>query len=37
MAQFKGYSGSIKFDVATTPTLIGNAHVWGLTLAGDTV
>lgn len=37
MATFKGYSGSIKFDVSETPTAIGNAHVWGLTLTGDTV
>lgn len=37
MAQKKGYEGNMKFDVSTTPTAIGNCHVWGLTLAGDTV
>lgn len=38
MAQKKGYEGNIKFDVgATGLQAIGNAHVWGLTLAGDTV
>jgi len=38
MAEFKGYSGNIKFAAgAGDPVAIGNAHVWGLTLAGDTV
>ncbi|NVM21310.1 MAG: hypothetical protein HWN68_05975 [Desulfobacterales bacterium] len=37
MAQFKGYEGSMKFDVAASPTAIGNAHVYGVTIAGDTV
>lgn len=37
MTQFKGYEGSIKFDVSESPVLIGNAHVWGVTISGDTV
>ena len=36
MSQFEGYKGNMKFDAAT-PTAIGNCHVWGLTLTGDTV
>ena len=37
MAHSKGYEGNIKFDVSGTPTAVGNAHVWGVTLTGDTV
>lgn len=37
MAHFEGYKGDIKFDVTGTLAAVGNAHVWGLTLAGDTV
>lgn len=37
MTQFEGYKGNMKFDVSTTPTPIGNCHVWGVTLTGDTV
>ena len=37
MSKFKGYEGNIKFDVSDTPTAVGQAHVWGLTITGDTV
>ena len=38
MTQFKGYEGSKLFAAGVgDPVAIGNAHVWGLTLAGDTV
>lgn len=38
MTQFKGYEGNIKFvQPVGTAVAVGNAHVWGLTLAGDTV
>lgn len=37
MTQFEGYKGNMKFDVSETPTAIGNCHVWGLTITGDTV
>ena len=38
MTQFKGYEGNILFAAGVgDPVAIGNAHVWGLTLAGDTV
>jgi len=37
MSKFRGYEGNIKFDVSDTPTAVGQAHVWGLTITGDTV